>query len=180
MGIRNRLMANNVPERLSWAAEVVAPGPADRILEIGCGHGVLLSLLADQLTSGTVTAIDRSDKMVAAATKRNDQHIASGKAAIVQADLASVGFKDRLFDKIVAVNVNVFWMAPVRELAAVRRLLEPVGQLYLFFEPPSPAQAEPIAAKLTANLEAHGFRVTHKAFTVVGGGKGVCVVAASA
>lgn len=34
-------------ERLAWAAEVVAPSPSDRVLEVGCGHGVLLSLLAD-------------------------------------------------------------------------------------------------------------------------------------
>lgn len=173
-------MADKIPERFSWAAEVVAPGPADRILEIGCGHGVLLSLLADRLTSGTVTAIDRSDKMVAAATKRNHQHILTGKAVIRHAELASVDFKDRLFDKIVAVNVNVFWMAPAPELVAVRRLIEPAGTLYLFFEPPSSAQAEPIAAKLTANLEGHGFQVAHKAFTVVGAGKGVCVIAAPA
>lgn len=171
-------MADKVPDRLSWAAEVVAPGPADRILEIGCGHGVLLSLLADRLTSGTITALDRSDKMVAAATKRNAHHIASGKAIIRQAELSAADFKGRLFDKIVAVRVNVFWMDPARELAAVRRLLEPSGLLYLFFDPPSPAQAEPIAAKLMANLEGNGFRVVRKAFTVIGAGKGVCVVAA--
>ncbi|MGI6851064.1 class I SAM-dependent methyltransferase [Mesorhizobium sp. 1B3] len=170
-------MADKVPDRLSWAAEVVAPGPADRILEIGCGHGVLLSLLADRLTSGTITALDRSDKMVAAATKRNAPHIASGKAVIRQAELSAADFKGRLFDKIVAVRVNVFWMDPARELAAVRRLLEPSGLFYLFFDPPSPTQAEPIAAKLTANLESNGFRVLRKAFTVIGAGKGVCVVA---
>jgi len=171
-------MADKIPDRLSWAADVVAPGSADRILEIGCGHGVLLSLLADGLTSGTITAIDRSDKMVEAASRRNAPHIASGKAIIHQAALATADFKGLLFDKIVAVRVNVFWMDPARELAAVRRLLEPSGTFYLFFDPPSPAQAEPIAEKLTANLEAYGFRIVRKAFTVIGSGKGVCVVAA--
>ena len=39
-------------ERLAWAAEVVAPAGTDRVLEVGCGHGVLLSLLADQLPEG--------------------------------------------------------------------------------------------------------------------------------
>ena len=41
-------------ERLAWAADVVAPAPADRVLEVGCGHGVLLSLLAARLTTGAV------------------------------------------------------------------------------------------------------------------------------
>jgi protein-L-isoaspartate O-methyltransferase len=38
-------------ERLSWAAGVVAPSPSDRVLEVGCGHGVLVSLLAERLTT---------------------------------------------------------------------------------------------------------------------------------
>lgn len=173
-------MADKVPDRLTWAAETVAPSPADRVLEIGCGHGVLLSLLAQGLTSGTITAIDRSDKMVAAATARNAAHIAAGKVSIRQAELAAADLDGSSFDKILAVNVNVFWMKPARELAAARRLLDAEGKLYLFFEPPSPAQAEPIAAKLAANLETAGFRVVRKAFAVLGPARGVSVIAAPA
>lgn len=173
-------MADKVPDRLTWAAQTIAPGLADRILEIGCGHGVLLSLLAEGLTSGTITAIDRSDTMVAIATARNAAHIASGKVSIRQAELAAADLDGKTFDKILVVNVNVFWMKPARELAAARRLLDAEGLLYLFFEPPSPAQVEPIAAKLAANLEAGGFRVVRKAFTALGAARGVCVIAAPA
>ncbi|BCH34571.1 hypothetical protein MesoLjLc_65010 [Mesorhizobium sp. L-8-10] len=170
-------MADKTPERLEWAAATLAPGPADHILEVGCGHGVLLSLLAERLTTGTITAIDRSDKMVAAARARNAGHIASGKIAIRQAELASADFSGKTFDRILAVNVNVFWLKPARELAALRRLIDAEGKLFLFFEPPSPAQAEPIAEKLAANLEANGFRVAHKTFIVLGSAQGVCIVA---
>ncbi len=170
-------MTDKIPERLKWAAAIIAPGPADRILEIGCGHGVLLSLLAEKLATGTITAIDRSDKMVAGSRARNAESIASGKVSIRQAELAATDFGDRRFDKVLAVNVNVFWLKPARELATVRRLIDAEGKLYLFFEPPSSEQAEPIADKLAANLEANGFRVAHKAFTLLGKAKGVCVIA---
>ncbi len=170
-------MTDKIPDRLQWAAATIAPGPADRVLEIGCGHGVLLSLLAERLTTGTITAIDRSDTMVAAARARNAGNIASRKVSVEQAELASADFGDRRFDKILAVNVNVFWLKPARELATVRRLIDAEGKLYVFFEPPSSEQAEPIAEKLAANLEANGFRVAQKAFTVLGKAKGVCVIA---
>lgn len=173
-------MADKIPDRLLWAAETLAPRPADRILEIGCGHGVLLSLLAENLTFGTIMAIDRSDKAVAMAMARNAGHIASRKVSIRQTELAAADFGEKVFDKILAVNVNVFWMKPARELAVVRRLLDSEGGLYLFFDPPSPAQAEPIAAKLAANLETNGFRVVRRDFSVIGAGKGVCVIAAPA
>ena len=45
-------------ERLGWTADVVAPSP-DRVLEVGCGHGVLVSLFAARLTTGLVVGIDR-------------------------------------------------------------------------------------------------------------------------
>ena len=47
-------------ERFAWAAGVVAPAPADRVLEVGCGHGVLLSLdirEINQLIVGIGTAM---------------------------------------------------------------------------------------------------------------------------
>ena len=36
-------------EHLAWAAGIVAPPSTDRVLEVGCGHGVLVSLLAERV-----------------------------------------------------------------------------------------------------------------------------------
>ena len=75
-------------ERLAWAAEVVAPQETDRVLEVGCGHGVLLSLLAARVTAGEVVGVDRSATMTAAAGRRNADAVASGRVRLVTAALA--------------------------------------------------------------------------------------------
>jgi SAM-dependent methyltransferase len=171
------MMTEKIPSRFYWALDFLDIRPSDQLLEVGCGHGILLSLVAARLTTGKVTAIDRSGKMVAAASRRNATHIAAGKIAIIEAALATAELGGAEFDKIFAFNINVFWMDPRRELAAVRTLLKPDGALYLFFDPPSPGEAEPTAAKLSANLAANGFAVQNTEIADIGTGKAVRVVA---
>ena len=81
-------------DRLAWAADVVAPGPADVVLEVGCGHGVLIALLADRARA--VVGVDRSTKMIDAATRRNRAAIDAGRvrlrtAELVDAELEALG-----------------------------------------------------------------------------------------
>lgn len=78
-----------VPERLAWAVETMAIGPDERVLEIGCGTGVAVALIARLFDGpaddargrrgrGQIVGIDRSQTMIARARERNAAHLASG------------------------------------------------------------------------------------------------------
>ncbi|HEX5598698.1 MAG TPA: class I SAM-dependent methyltransferase [Micromonosporaceae bacterium] len=149
-----------IPERLRWAVDALAVAPTDHVLEIGCGGGAAISLICDRLTSGRITAIDRSAKMIERAARRNADHVAVGRASLQVAALADVDFGDELFDKILAVNVNLFWTQPAtRELDLIRRLLRPGGSFCLCYAPPNRAKAAELSEKLARVITTNGFAI---------------------
>ena len=95
-------MASKPSERFLWAVDTLALDPADRVLEVGCGHGVAVSLVCERLTSGRITAIDRSKKMIEMAARRNREHVAGGRAVLKTAALEKADFGDERFDKVFA------------------------------------------------------------------------------
>ena len=124
-------------ERLVWAVDLLAVEPTDRVLEIGCGPGVAVSLVCEKLNGGSITAIDRSAKMIETARKRSAHQVASGVASFQTASLHQADLGDVRFDKIFAINVGLFWRQwPVRELKFLRGHLATKGRLLLFHEPP--------------------------------------------
>jgi SAM-dependent methyltransferase len=152
-----------VPERLRWAVQLLDVSPNDEILEIGPGPGVSVSLVCERLAAGRITAIDRSAIAIERATKRNADHIASGKAVFQHLDLADVDLVRRAltgqqFDKVFAVNINLFWVRPAdAELQLIKDLLRPGGVLQLVYETPGEEQASRVAKAVTAALAEHGF-----------------------
>jgi trans-aconitate methyltransferase len=132
--------------------------PTDEILEIGAGPGVSVSLVCERLDGGHITAVDRSATAVERAARRNAGHVAAGIAAFRHAALADLEPGGRRFDKVFAINVNLFWTGPAdRELNRIKELLRPGGALHLFYEPPGKQQASRVTGAVTAALERHGF-----------------------
>jgi SAM-dependent methyltransferase len=134
--------------------------PADRLLEIGCGHGVAVSLVCERLESGHIKAIDRSPKMIAMALQRNARHVAAGRASFEEVSLRDADFGDARFDKVFGVHVPVFLRGdPAAELRVIRDHLAESGRLYLIDQPLDPAAAPAAAERLRAMLERHGFTI---------------------
>jgi ubiquinone/menaquinone biosynthesis C-methylase UbiE len=109
--------------------------PDDRVLEIGCGHGIAATLVCERLDGGRLTAIDRSAKMIAAAKRRNAAFVEAGKAEFLVAALEDVDLGDRRFDRIFAVRVGLFHREPDRARALAERWLAPGGTLRAVFDP---------------------------------------------
>jgi ubiquinone/menaquinone biosynthesis C-methylase UbiE len=108
--------------------------PDDRVLEIGCGHGVAATLVCERLDGGRLTAIDRSPKMIEAASRRNAAFIEAGKAEFLVADLEELDLGDRRFDKVFAVRVGLFHREPDRAHGLVERWLAPGGKLLAVYD----------------------------------------------
>lgn len=124
-------VARDGSERLRRVVEELDLGPDDRVVEIGCGHGVAATLICERLDGGTYVGIDRSQKMIAMAAKRNDACVAAGTAAFQVAELEHLDLGDRRFDKLLAVRVGLFWKRPDEAYSIARGLLAPGGMLHV-------------------------------------------------
>ncbi len=111
--------------------------PGDRVLEIGCGHGVAATMVCERLEGGRLTAIDRSAKMIDAAARRNAAHVEAGRAEFLVATLEAVDLGERRFELIFAVRVGLFHREPERARELAKRWLAPQGALHAFFDEPA-------------------------------------------
>jgi ubiquinone/menaquinone biosynthesis C-methylase UbiE len=125
-----------VSERLRSIVESLDIQPGDRVLEIGCGHGVAATLVCERLSKGRLTAVDRSARMIEAATRRNAEHVASGRAEFLVANLEELDLGERRFDKVFAVRVGLFHRDAERARRLVEPWLAPGGQVRAFFDEP--------------------------------------------
>lgn len=112
-----------VAERLISMADPL-PGP-DRILDLGCGTGVLTRLLAERFPQAEVHAVDVAEPMIARARELTPAH------ARVRWHVADARqFETPLTFPLVASSSALQWMAPLPEtLRKIATLLAPGGWL---------------------------------------------------
>jgi SAM-dependent methyltransferase len=109
--------AHFVPALGAPVLGLLAPGPGQRILDLGCGDGVLTEKIV--AAGAEVVAVDAAPDMVAAACRRGiDARVMQGQ------DLDFEGEFDAVFS-----NAALHWMHPPDAvLAGVRRALKPGGR----------------------------------------------------
>lgn len=95
------------------------------LLDAGSGDGTIAQLLAPRARS--VTCLDRSEKMLAAARAR----LAGLPVRFVRGDLHAMPAADASFDQVLLFNVLTHAAAPPRVLAEAVRVLRPGGTLAL-------------------------------------------------
>jgi ubiquinone/menaquinone biosynthesis C-methylase UbiE len=115
----------------AWTVTLLDVAPGDRVLELGCGAGRALELVARQATAGYVAGIDVSRTMARAARRRNAQAVAAGRVAVLPGDATLLPFADRRFDKILSIHSFYFWPDPLETIKQCFRVLKPGGMLVL-------------------------------------------------
>lgn len=123
-------------DRIARFVEAMGVRSSDRILEIGCGHGLAATLICGKLGAGSYLGVDRSPKMVAAAAKRNAAFVDAGVARFELATLESFDAGDARFDKVLAMRVRLFHERPAEARRLVERWLAPNGELFVEYDEP--------------------------------------------
>jgi SAM-dependent methyltransferase len=163
-------------QRVAWAVDCLDVQGDDRLLELGCGHGVAVSLVCERLDGGHIVAIDRSEKMTAAALRRNRAHVDAGRATIVTAPLHEADLGEACFDKIFGLHFPPLLRgSPKRELAVIRRHLASAGRLFVLFQPLREDEVTAAIDRLRAAVDGHGLVLDHQRVDELPGGAGVCL-----
>lgn len=133
-GIIGRAAYRNGPKahEPSFAAILDALGPLAglRVLEVGCGPGVLIERA---LAAGarSVTGLDHSADMLAIAAVRNEAAIADGRLQLHHGDACRLPFGDQAFEIVMSANMFFFIADPATALTETFRVLAPGGHLAL-------------------------------------------------
>lgn len=151
--------AGALAPRFAWMDRTLRLPPDARVLEVGCGHGLALPLIARRVPHGRVLGIDRSATMTAAAGRRNADAIAAGQVDVCTAALADLPRTSGPFTHVVAMNVRGFAVAPFHDVARLRELVEADGEVWLYYDGPGRAQATSFRTHAARALEDGGWTV---------------------
>ena len=104
-------------------------GSSSTVLDIGCGGGEVIKLLATKMPEGKVYGIDHSLEMVNLSKRVNKSLIGSDRVGINHGSVSSLPYTDDMFDIVTAFETIQFWPNLNEDLREVKRVLKPSGKL---------------------------------------------------
>jgi len=137
------------------AIDLLEVAAGHRVLEVGPGNGAFAEAIVGTAEGVRYVGIDWSPAMVAAATRRNEALVASGRARFVEGSSARVPEPAASFDRALAVNTLYFWDESEAHVGEIARVLKPGGRLVLAFGDRDFMRDLPFVA--------HGFRLYDRA-----------------
>ena len=93
--------------------------------------------MCDVLVDGRLTGVDRSATMIEAATRRNAEHVAAGRAEFLVGLLDALDLGERRFDLVFAVRVRAFHIDLERARTLVAPWLAPAARVRSFMDSPA-------------------------------------------
>jgi ubiquinone/menaquinone biosynthesis C-methylase UbiE len=112
-----------------WVIDTLLKLPENaRILELGCGHGLLWKENANRIPAGwKITLSDLSPGMLDAAWRNL---VVTGRAfQFKEIDAQSIPFEDETFDAVIANHMLYHVPDKPRAIAEIKRVLKPGGRL---------------------------------------------------
>ena len=100
--------------------------PFDTLLDVGCGTGPMIELLAGKYPEKHYTGVDLTPKMI---EKANDKHLPN--AVFQVADSENLPFEKNSFDAVICANSFHHYPNPQKFFDGVSKILKPNGRLIL-------------------------------------------------
>ena len=102
--------------------------PDENVLDVGCGAGWLVALLAEQVPEGRVVGLDVSDEMVRRARQRNDE---IENAMFVTGEAGEIPWDAQFFSQVLSVESAYYWPDPARGVREMFRVLTEGGSAWV-------------------------------------------------
>lgn len=104
------------------------------ILDIGCGGGQTIHMLARSKPNCEIYGIDYAQRAVETSIQKNREAVATGKVRISQGEVSALPFDDELFGTITAVQTHYFWPDLKSDVPEVFRVLKKGGTFIIISE----------------------------------------------
>ena len=126
-----------------WALDKLpAYDPAD-ILDIGCGGGMLISLLASRFTKAVIRGIDISEESVKMTNELNADIVAEGRCLASVGSVSDIPFDDGAFGLVTAFETYFFWPDLLNDIKKAAAKVREGGYIVIVSETyPHPAFRE--------------------------------------
>lgn len=125
-GRYDRRWSRYVEGTIGSALQALDPPPTGRVLDVGCGTGVLLERIREAHPGVRACGADPSPEMIAEAGRRLGDGV-----HLVIADVHRLPFAGGAFDVVVSTSAMHHWTRPEAALGEIARILRPGGRLVL-------------------------------------------------
>ncbi len=102
--------------------------PDEAVLDVGCGSGWLVRLIARLVPQGRVAGIDLSDEMIRQA---REESAGEERVRFEVGSAEHIPFPDASFDRIVSIESAYYWPNPPAGLREIARVTKPSGSAWI-------------------------------------------------
>ena len=128
-----RKMNEHHRDLVEWAVSVLPDITPGLILDIGCGGGMPISILAERFGSD-IRGIDISGESVEMTSEYNAELVSSGRLSVSLDSVSNVPFADGTFDLVTAFETYFFWPDLANDIIEAGRVTAEGGHILVVSE----------------------------------------------